>query len=152
MNHMSTLRSWCALNGLCTIDTFVRVVKCESELFGQFGAHRYEKEATVAESLTGIMLESLEDRLGTLAAIAPERAESSRESMWALRSALGHGAGWQAMKSEACTESDKGGHDVEVFEHYRSGHVCSGFHSALQAGPADSGSVHPDGFVRLIQR
>jgi hypothetical protein len=31
------------------------------------------------------------------AAIAPEQAESSRESMWTLRAALVQGAGWQAI-------------------------------------------------------
>jgi hypothetical protein len=46
---------------------------------------------------------------------APERPEMRKERMWASRAALGHGAGWQATKSEVCTENYKGEYDVEVW-------------------------------------
>jgi hypothetical protein len=49
------------------------------------------------------------------AAITAERAESSGACMWALRAALGHGLGWQAMKHEVCTELDKDYYDTEVW-------------------------------------
>jgi hypothetical protein len=90
-----------------TIETFIRVVKCESELLSHSRAHgREAKEATFDVSPMGITWEVCKSR-ATRAAIAPERGESSREIIRTLKAAVGHGAGWQAMKCEVCTESDK---------------------------------------------
>jgi hypothetical protein len=87
------------------------MVKCERELLGRSGAHgREEKEAPFAVSPMGILEVCKSLKRAVRAAIAPERAEK------AVGNALGHGAGWQAMKCEVCTESDKDayGYDAEV--------------------------------------
>jgi hypothetical protein len=116
------------------------------KLLGRSGAHKCEqKEATFAVGPMNNMEVPKSLKRVARAEIAPERAETSSERMWASRAALGHGTGWQATKCDVCTENDKGEYDVEVRPewssqrcgtcHEKSGtHCCFGCKGRLRAG------------------